>query len=133
MKIDVLQQPEQDIFQHRKRYVLWFIFFFVTAFLGIAVGVYAIYFDSLHIKHLDDLALGILLTASLGITIYGNKLQKYKRLFPPQQEKLANLRTRYSVIDTYCKGVERLGRRFVRAEYEACEEYAEKHSALPFV
>jgi hypothetical protein len=69
----------------------------------------------------------------LGITWFGNRLQAYKRLYPPHREKLVELRLNHPEIDRYCAEVEAMGRGLIRAEYEAFNEYSEKHAAVPFI
>lgn len=125
MKIDIGKAPEQDIFRNKKKYILWFIFFLVLVCTAIGLGVYSVYSTSEHVINLEDWSLGILVASAVGVTVFGNKLQAYKALFPPQREKLDALRAQHSVIDTYCSQVDTLQRRYIRAEYEACVEYAE--------
>lgn len=129
MKIDLHEPPEHDIFRDKKKYTLWFSFFLSIAGVAVAIGCYAIYSDGSHVVNLENYALGILVASSLGVTRFGNRLQEYKALFPPQKENLALLRAQYPVLEEYCAGVEALQRRFIRAEYEACVDYAEKHEA----
>lgn len=133
MKIDITKQPDSDIFRDRKKYILWFCFFMFLVGIAIAIGVFAVYYDTSHYENIDNYALGILALASLGVTWSGNKLQSYKKLFPPQFEKLTELRAKHPVIETYCAKVQASGRRFIRAEYEACVDYSEKHAAVPFI
>lgn len=130
MKIDLHKPPEQDIFHDQKKYILWFIFFMLMACVAVAIGCYAIYSDGYHGTDLEDYALGILVISSLGVTRFGNRLQKYKVLFPPQREKLTLLRTQYQLLEDYCAGVEALQRRFIRAEYQACVDYANKQDVV---
>jgi hypothetical protein len=133
MKIDILGQPDLDIFRDRKKYALWFIFFLLWVFIAVGIAVFAVYFDTHSYQNLDNWALGILFGASLGITWPGSKLQAYKRLYPPHREKLVELRSNHPAIEIYCAEVEATRRRLVRAEYEACIDYSEKHSAIPFL
>ena len=133
MNVDICTTPDPEIFRDRKKYALWFALFMAMACTGVGIGVFAIYFDTSNFSNLDDWALGALVGASIGITWSGNRLQAYKRLYPPQLAKLAELRANHPVIDEYCRAVEAAGRGLIRAEYEACKEYAEDHSAVPFV
>lgn len=130
MQIDLHKPPEQDIFRDRTKYIVWFSFFMLLACVAVLIGCYAIYHEGYNDLNLEDYALGILVVSSLGVTRFGNRLQKYKSLFPPQREKLALLRVQYRVLDEYCSGVEALQRRFIRAEYEVCVDYANKQEAL---
>lgn len=133
MKIKIPGSPDPDIFRDRKKYALWFAFFLVGACVSVGVAVFAVYFDTHHYKNLDNWAIGTLVGSSLGITWFGNRLQAYKRLYPPHREKLVELRANHPEIDKYCAEVEAMGRRLIRAEYEALNEYSEKHSAVPFI
>lgn len=133
MKINILEPPDPDIFRDRKKYIIWFAFFMVMACVGIGVGVFAIYFDTHHYRNLDNWALGILVGSSLGITRFGNRLQEYKRLYPPQLKKLRELQAENGQIKKYCEEIGAAERREIRAEYDACVEFAEKHpGGVPF-
>ncbi|MBM9614146.1 hypothetical protein JWJ90_07575 [Desulfobulbus rhabdoformis] len=126
MNINLHTAPDADIFRNKKKYTLCFSCFLGLAFVSVALGFYAITANSSQIAHLDNWALGILVFSAMGVTRYGNRLQEYKTLFPPQVEKLQSLRGQYPLLERYCADVEALQRRFIRAEYEACVEYAEK-------
>ncbi|MGW8193411.1 MAG: hypothetical protein ACWGOX_04025 [Desulforhopalus sp.] len=132
MKIDILTAPDADIMRDRKRYAVFFTCFLVLACLGLGIGAYAIYFNAHHYDNLENIALVCFVGASLFISYFGGKLQAYKRLYPPHKEKLAELREHHPVIDTYCRQVEALKRPMIKAEFEACVTYAEKHQAIPF-
>jgi len=125
MKIDLNQTPEQDIFRNRKKYIIWFSFFMLLVCVAVAIGFFVFYSNSNEAQNVEDWALGILVAAAVGVTIFGNRLQAYKALFPPQQEELISLRSQYPVIEKYCSAVDLMQRKFIRAEYEACVEYAE--------
>lgn len=125
MKIDIHQTPEHDIFRDRRTNIIWFSFFLLLVCAAVAIGFYAVYSTGSQSFQPEDWALGLLVAASIGITIFGNRLQAYKALFPPQKEKLVSLRQQYPIIEQYCAQVEGMQRKFIRAEYEACVEYAE--------
>lgn len=133
MKIDILEQPDPDIFRDRKKYILWFVFYLVLACVAVGTGVVAVYGDAYHFKNLENWALGVLVGSSLGITRFGNRLQAYKKLFPPQREKIIELRSTHPAIEKYCAQVEASGRGLIRIEFEVCVQYSEKHSAVSCV
>jgi hypothetical protein len=132
MKIKFPGQPDPDIFRDRKKYALWFAFFLAGACVSVGLAVFAVYFDTHHYKNLDNWAIGTLVGSSLGITWFGNRLQAYKKLYRPHREKLVELRSNHPEIEIYCAGVEAMGRELIKAEYEACIEFSEKHSTVPF-
>ena len=131
MKIKIPGPPDPDIFRDRKKYALWFAFFLAGTCVSVGVAVFAVYFDTHQYKNLDNWAIGALVGSSLGITWFGNRLQDYKKLYPPHRKKLVELRTNYPEIEKYCTEVEAIGRELIRAEYDACLDYAEKRSAVP--
>ncbi len=90
--------------------------------IAVAIGFYAVYSTGNEGTNLEDWALGILVAASIGVTIFGNRLQNYKALFPPQREKLSLLRDQYPVINQYCTQVDTMQRKFIRAEYVRCRQ-----------
>lgn len=126
MKIDIEAAPAGDIMAGRKKYTLLFLSFLGVACLGLGAGVYAVYFSKGPSKNMEDISLGILVGASLLITWSGEKLQAYKRIYPPHRERLAGLRRKHPEVDSYCRRVEELGREMVRGEFLACTKYAEK-------
>ncbi|SDP44225.1 hypothetical protein [Desulforhopalus singaporensis] len=132
MKVDITGQPDPDIFRHRKKYILWFVFFLAWVVAALGIIVFAVYYDTSGYRNLDNFALGLLVGASIGTTWSGNRLQAYKKLFPPQLEQLVQMRSTHGVIDAYCQGVDTIGRPLIRAEYEACVKYAEHHPGAPF-
>jgi len=129
MKIDILKAPVVNINANRKKYTIIFLFFLGIACLSVGIAVYAIYFSTRYYQNLEDISLGILVGASLFITYFGEKLQAYKRLYPPHRKKLAELRQQHPAIDNYCGQVELLDREMIRAEFLACTRYAEKFPA----
>ncbi len=128
MKIDISKAPDADIFRNRKTYLIWFLFSLSVCLAAIAMGAYVIYVDSVKYPKLEDWAVWTLAIASLFVSWFGNRLQAYKRLLPPQEEKLAKWRRDYSLIDRYCSEVEKIDRPLIRAEYDACRDYAEEQS-----
>ncbi len=133
MKVDITVPPDPDIFRDRKKHAVQFAFFMFLACVSIGIGVFVVYFDTHGIENVEDWALGLLVGSSFGITWSGNRLQAYKKLYPPHLKKIGELRGLHPAIEEYCGAVEALQRRMIRAEYEACVDYSEKHSAIPFI
>jgi hypothetical protein len=132
MKIKIPGQPDPDIFRDRKKCALWFAFFLAGACVSVGIAVFAVYFDTHNYKNFDNWAIGTLVGSALGITWFGNRLQDYKKLYRPHREKLVDLRSNHPEIEIYCTEVEIMGRRLIRAEYEAFIEYSERHPEAHF-
>jgi hypothetical protein len=124
MKIDIRNPPPADIFKNRKKYIIIFIVFLSLACLGLLFGAYAIIADTAYYEYLETAALSFFVGSALFIAYFGEKLQAYKKLIPPQQEELAELMEKHAEIRTYCDQLERARRQPIRAEYEACQAFA---------
>jgi hypothetical protein len=127
MKIDIHQAPPQDIYHGRKSYLLWFLLFLLLFCCGIAVVLYAMQPQAKHIDTLETVALVLFSIPSLFVAYFGSKLQAYKKLTPPQLATLADLSQKHPEIARYCQQLVDSGREPVRAEFNACENWAEKH------
>lgn len=125
MKIDVLHSPPADIFKDRRRRTLVFAVLLALACSGLLLGVYAVVSDTQFYDKLEIAALGLFAGSALFLTYFGEKLQDYKKLTPPQQQELAALAHKHSEIRRYCDQVAQANRQPIRAEFEACQEWAE--------
>ena len=125
MKIDILQAPPTDIFQKRPRLIFVFVALLFVASCGILFGVYAIFFNTAYYEQFETLALVLFIVPAPFATYFGEKLQGYKKLMPPQREELTALEQKFPEIKNYCDKVRKDDRRFIRSEYEACLEWAE--------
>jgi len=126
MKINILQPPPDDIYHGRKGYLIWFLLFLALFCSGIGVVLYAMQPQAKHVDTLEIVALVLFGVPSLFVAYFGSKLQAYKKLTPPQLETLAELSQKHPDIAAYCRQLVQAGREPVRAEFTACEEWAEK-------
>lgn len=126
MKINILQPPPSDIYHGRKGYICWFILFLTLFCCGIIVVLYAMQPQARYVDTLEIVALVLFGVPSLFVAYFGSKLQAYKKLIPPQLSTLAELCQKHPEIAAYCRQLVESGREPVRAEFTACEEWAEK-------
>lgn len=126
MKIDIEQKPPDDIYKDRPRYIAIFIGLLVLACIGILLGAYAIIFDTKYYDNFETTALVFFVGSAVFISYFGEKLQAYKKLFPPQRQELTELAGNYVEIRTYCDLVAQSGRQLIRAEFEACQAFAQE-------
>jgi hypothetical protein len=89
---------------------------------GLLLGAYAIVSDTHHYAKLEIAALSLFVGSALFLIYFGEKLQAYKKLTPPQLKELADLSRKNSEIKVYCDLVAQANRQPIRAEYEACQE-----------
>lgn len=125
MKIDILHRPPADIFKDRRRRTLVFAVLLALACSGLLLGVYAVVSDTKFYDKLEIAALGLFAGSAMFLTYFGEKLQGYKKLTPPQQQELAALAGKHPEIRRYCDQVAQANRQPIRAEFEACQEWAE--------
>ncbi len=124
MKIDICSKPPADIFKNRRKYTLIFIGLLTLACFGLLLGAYAIFTDTAYNENLETAALSFFVGAALFIAYFGEKLQAYKKLFPPQREELEVLSKKHIEIQIYCDLVAKANRQLIRGEYEACQAFA---------
>ncbi|MHB8810215.1 MAG: hypothetical protein ACYC9M_09405 [Desulfobulbaceae bacterium] len=125
MKIDILRPPPADIFKNRGRYIIIFSVLLVLACCGLLIGLYAIVADTRYYAKLEIVALALFAGSAVFLTYFGEKLQNYKKLTPPELKELADLGRKHIEIKAYCDLLAQANRRPIRAEYEACQEWAE--------
>lgn len=126
MKIDITREPPADIFRNRGKNLWAFIVLLTLGSCGVLLGVYAILSDTRFYENLETVSLALFVGAALLITYIGEKLQAYKSLTPDQKKELADLGWKHPEIELYCALVTKAGRQPIRAEYEACQTWAEK-------
>ncbi len=125
MKINILHKPPDDIFKNRRKFILIFIALLAVACCGVLLGVYAIIAETIYYNQLEKWALVLFVSPTPFITYFGEKLQAYKKLTPPQRMELADWGLQYQEVNVYSDLVAESGRRPIRAEYEACQAWVE--------
>ena len=125
MKIDILLGPPADIFRNRRPLSIIFAVLLAISLCGLLMGVYAIFTDTKYYDQLEKLALVFFVAPSPFAAYVGEKLQRYKKLTPPQQAELLAWIIKYPEIKTYCDKVVQANRQCVRVEYEACQDWVE--------
>ena len=130
MKIDILRPPPVNIFKNRGKYTLVFIGLLALFCCGLLIIVYATVSDTKYYEELEKAVLFFLIVPPLLIAYFGGKLQAYKKLTPPQVEELTKLCQKHSEIKFYCDQVLAGKRKPIRAEYEACQEWADQNPEI---
>lgn len=125
MKIDIRNGPPDNIFKDRRRYIIIFVGLLIIACFGLMTGAYAILTNTSYYEQAEILALVLFVAPSPFAVYFGEKLQQYKRLTPPQQEELAALAEQHPEIETYYNLISKADRYPIRVEYEACQAWAQ--------
>jgi len=126
MKIDILQGPPVDIFKNRRKYIIIFVALLTLACCGLFLGVYDIFAQTSYYEKLETFALVFFVAPSPFAAYFGEKLQEYKKLTPPQREELAAWRQRYPEVKEYFDLAAKANRQPIRVEYEACQAWVEE-------
>lgn len=126
MKINIAQGPPADLFRNRRKLIIIFVVLLILACCGLLMGLYAILTDTKYYEQLETLALIFFVAPAPFAAYFGEKLQGYKKLTPPQYEELAAWGRQYPEIKLYCDQVAGADRQPVRDEYEACRAWVEE-------
>lgn len=126
MKIDLLHGPPDDIFKDRRKYTLIFIALLIVSSCGLCFGAYALFGHTVYYEQFETLAFIFFVAPSPFAFYFGQKLQGYKKLSPPQYEELGNWIKRYPEIRNYCELIGKTGREPIQAEYNTCQDWVEK-------
>jgi len=129
MNINILHGPPADIFKNRRWLTLIFVALLALAFCGLLMGVYAFFADTTY-EQLEKYAFVLFVAPSPFAAYFGEKLQRYKKLTPPQREELAAWEQQYPEVKLYCDQVAMADREPVRVEYEACQAWVEEVKRL---
>lgn len=126
MMIDIGLAPPADIFKNRRKLIALFLTLLAVVLLGLLLGAYAVFSETGFYEQLEILSVVLFVAPSPFVAFVGEKLQEYKKVTPPQLDKLLVMRLQHPEVRTYCDRVAQQGRHLIRAEYEACEAWAER-------
>lgn len=126
MKIDITRWPPADLSRERGRHTGLAAFFLLLSLGGVGLMLFAILSDTPHSDTLETAALALFVAPSVGVSYYGGKVNGYKGLNDAQEKDLIGLAAKYPEIASYRDRLERIGRKPVYAEYQACREWSEK-------
>ncbi len=129
MYIDILQPPPADIPQRRHRLLRWSGLFLFCIFCALLVGGWRILFDSGRDALLENIALGLFVTAAFAFVYTTEKLLDFRGLSSEQQKKIDCLSGQHPEIERYCRRLATQGRALTVAEHEALAAWAETRLA----
>ncbi len=125
MDINITQDPPADVFQAKRKYRCIIPYLLALIFCAILLAGYQIVFGSTHGDLLENIALVFFVGPALVFFYCVEKLHDYKTLSPQQEKEMEDFCWQDHDIATYCAKVSTIGRKLVKAEYDACKAHVE--------
>jgi predicted membrane channel-forming protein YqfA (hemolysin III family) len=121
MDINITQDPPADVFQTKKKYRRIIPYLLAMIFCAILLAGYQIVFGSIHGTVIENIALVFFVGPALVFFYCVEKLHDYKTLSPEQEKEMEDFCRQDHDIAAYCAKVSMMGRKLVKAEYDACK------------
>ena len=121
MHINISQDPPTDALEIKKKYLRIIPYLLALVFCGILLAVFQVVVGSAHGDLVENIALVLFVPPGLAFFYFAEKLHDYKMLTPKQEKELAGFCGKDHDIAAYCAKVSALGRKPIKAEYDACK------------
>lgn len=119
MYINITQDPPTDVLLTKKKYQRLIPILLALIFCAILLALFLVFFGSPHEELLENIALGLFVAPGLVFFYFAEKLHDYKILSPKQEKKVEEFSRKDQDIAAYCGKVSMLGRKLIKAEYDA--------------
>jgi predicted membrane channel-forming protein YqfA (hemolysin III family) len=121
MDINITQDPPADVFQTKSKYRRIIPYLLAMIFCAILLAGYQIVFGSIHGTVIENIALVFFVGPALVFFYCVEKLHDYKTLSSEQEKEMEKFCKQDQDIAAYCAKVSMMGRKLVKAEYDACK------------
>ncbi|MDO9042212.1 MAG: hypothetical protein Q7U64_07710 [Desulfocapsaceae bacterium] len=125
MDINIIQDPPVDVFQTKSKYRRIIPYLLALIVCAILLAGYQIVFGSAHGDLLENIALVLFVGPALVFFYCVEKLHDYKTLSSEQEKEMEDFCRQDHDIAAYCAKVSMMGRKLVKAEYDACKAQVE--------
>jgi hypothetical protein len=125
MDINIIEEPPVDVLQTKKKYLRIIPYLLALIFCAILLAGYQIVFGSTHGTLIENIALVLFVGPALAFFYCVEKLHDYKTLSPQQEKEVEEFCRQDHDIAAYCAKVSMMGRKLVKAEYDACKSQVE--------
>ena len=125
MYINISQDPPPDVVDIKRKYLRIIPYLLALVFCGILLAVFQVVFGSAHGDLLENIALVLFVGPALVFFYVVEKLHDYKTLSPEQEKEMEEFCRQDHDIAAYCAKVSMMGRKLVKAEYDACKSLVE--------
>ena len=125
MDINITQDPPADVLQTKGKYRRIIPYLLALIVCAILLAGYQIIFGSAHGDLLEDIALVLFVAPALVFFYSVEQLHDYKTLSVEQEREVEAFCQQDHDIAAYCAKVSMMGRKLVKAEYDACKAQVE--------
>ena len=119
MYINITQDPPADVLEIKRKYLRIIPYLLALVFCGILLAVFQIFVGSSHGDLVENTALVLFVGPGLAFFYFAEKLHDHKPLSPKQEKEIEELCRQDHLIAAYCAKVSVLGRKLIKAEYDA--------------
>ncbi|MFH1019542.1 MAG: hypothetical protein V1782_02855 [Pseudomonadota bacterium] len=121
MYINLPQDPPADVLEIKKKYLRIIPYLLALVFCAILLAAFQIVFGSAHGDLVENIALVLFVPPGLAFFYFAEKLHDYKTLSPKQEKEMEEFSRQHREIADYCAKVSMMGRKLIKAEYDACK------------
>jgi len=121
MYIDITQDPPTNVLEIKKKYLRIIPYLLAVVFCGILLAAFQVVFGSAHGELVENTALILFVAPGLAFFYFAEKLHDHKTLSPKQEKEIEGFCRQDPLIAAYCAKISLLGRKLIKAEYDACK------------
>lgn len=119
MYININQDPPADVLEIKKKYLRLIPYLLALVFCGILLALAQIFFGLAQGELVENTALVLFVGPGLAFFYFAEKLHDHKQLSAKQEKEIEEFCRQAPDISAYCAKVKVLGRRLIKAEYDA--------------
>lgn len=119
MYINITQDPPTDVVETKRKYLRIIPYLLALVFCGILLAVFQVVVGSAHGDLVENIALVLFVPPGLAFFYFAEKLHDHKTLSPKQEKEIEEFCRQVPDIAAYCAKVSALGRKLIKAEYDA--------------
>ncbi|HCC54539.1 MAG TPA: hypothetical protein DEQ20_06390 [Desulfobulbaceae bacterium] len=119
MYINISQDPPDDVLEIKKKYLRIIPYLLALILCGILLAVFQVVFGSAHGDLVENTALILFVAPGLAFFYFVEKLHDHKQLSAKQEKEIEEFCQQAPDIAAYCAKVTVLGRKPIKAEYDA--------------
>jgi len=121
MYINIIHDPPTDVLEIKKKYLRIIPYLLALVLCGILLALAQIFFGLAQGDLVENIALVLFVGPGLVFFYFAEKLHDHKQLTAKQEKEIEDFRQKDPLIAVYCAKVALLGRRLIKAEYDACK------------
>lgn len=129
MDINITQDPPTDVLQIRRKYLRIIPSLLILMFCAILLAAFQIVVGSGHDVLLENIAIVLFVGPALAFFYFVEQLHEYRALSAEQEQEIEGFCRQDHDVAAYCAKVSMMGRKLVKAEYDACKLQIKDRSA----